>query len=109
MEFAAQHLGAQVDRHMATGMELLEMDETELADTYMSESFDVMRNMDDLLGEHTLHRLDRWVDFARHWGDTQAEKDYYEQGCQAANHRLGRPGVERVCRAILVRYDRQLL
>ncbi|HEY1686559.1 MAG TPA: alpha-N-acetylglucosaminidase C-terminal domain-containing protein, partial [Tepidisphaeraceae bacterium] len=33
---------------------------------------------DALLANHPINRLDRWVAFARSWGDTEAEKDYYE-------------------------------
>jgi alpha-N-acetylglucosaminidase len=40
---------------------------------------ELMRELDGLLRCHPLHRLDRWVRFARAWGDTPAEADYYER------------------------------
>jgi hypothetical protein len=79
LEVTTQEIGARVDRHLTAGIELLNMDETELAGNYMSESCDALWYVDDLLGAHSLHRLDRWVNLARRWGDTPAERDYYEQ------------------------------
>jgi alpha-N-acetylglucosaminidase len=78
LEITAQHLGAQVDQHLLAGVALLEMDRSG-ADPYLAESAAVLRGMDELLSRHTLHRLDRWVQLARRWGDTTAEQDYYEQ------------------------------
>lgn len=40
--------------------------------------FDLMSRADRFFEMNPVTRLERWVDFARSWGDTEAEKDSYE-------------------------------
>jgi len=42
-------------------------------------AFRLIPEIDFLLRAHPLYRLERWVDFARNWGATPQEKDYYEE------------------------------
>ncbi|GAC22286.1 alpha-N-acetylglucosaminidase [Paraglaciecola arctica BSs20135] len=48
----------------------------------LDEAISVMHTMDKLLAEHPNHQLVTWVDYARTWGSTTAEKDYYESNAK---------------------------
>ncbi len=43
---------------------------------------ETLLTMGRLLASHPNYDLQKWVDFARKWGDTQEEKDYYESNAK---------------------------
>ncbi len=77
--FTAQYLARAVDQRLADATTALKADDKKVADTCMNQALAMMDNMDTLLNSHTIYRLERWVDMARAWGTTPAEKNYYEQ------------------------------
>jgi alpha-N-acetylglucosaminidase len=79
LEFSSQYLGAKADERMRAGRLALDAGERDLADRCMREAFDMLGNVDTLLGSHPMFRLERWVGLARKWGKTPEEKNYYEE------------------------------
>ena len=43
---------------------------------------DLMLRADRLLDKNPVTRMQRWIDFARGWGDSQQESDKYEKDCR---------------------------
>ena len=50
----------------------------EAAEKMEAEFMDLMARADRLLDKNPVTRLERWVDLARQWGDSEAEADHYE-------------------------------
>ncbi len=75
IDFTAQYLGSRID-----GLVKGAIGSTDAAtrDRDAAAALELMDNLDTLLAAHPIHRLDRWVDFARAWGDTGAERNFYE-------------------------------
>lgn len=54
----------------------------EVDDEKMKKSITILEQIDTLLLSHPTQRLERWVQWARNWGNTEAEKDYYESNAK---------------------------
>lgn len=78
VELAVQYLGLVADER------LLEFIDPEKNKPYshLEETMEILQVMDTLLATHPNHSLQKWVDFARKWGDTPEEKDYYESNAK---------------------------
>lgn len=79
IEVSAQAIGMLVDQRLQIGQSLLKLGETNEAARCFADATGLLDGLDRLLASHTLWRLDRWVGFARAWGRTPAEQDYFEQ------------------------------
>jgi alpha-N-acetylglucosaminidase len=79
LEFSSQYLAAKADERLRAGRMALDAGEKDLAERCMREAFDMLGNVDTLLGSHPMFRLERWVGLARKWGKTPDEKNYYEE------------------------------
>lgn len=55
-------------------------------------SFELLTSIDNLLESHPNLRLQNWIDYARSWGDSADEKDYYESNAKRIITTWG-PGV----------------
>jgi len=78
IELAVQGLGLKVDTQL---LEFIN-EENGSDPTKLDDILSVLLVMDRLLASHPNHSLERWVSFARKWGDTDAEKDYYESNAK---------------------------
>ncbi len=77
IDFTAQYLGSRIDSLLSASMTAGASDPAR-RDRNAAAALALMDDTDALLANHPIHRLDRWVGFARAWGDTPAECDYYE-------------------------------
>ncbi|MDY8138543.1 alpha-N-acetylglucosaminidase [Aquimarina sp. 2201CG5-10] len=78
IEMVVQYLGLEVDQQLLSFLESKEKNDTNRLDEIM----ETLLVMDRLLASHPNHNLQKWVDFARKWGDTQEEKKYYESNAK---------------------------
>lgn len=78
IEITCQYLGLEVDRMLLDFLAAKEKGNTGNLDKIMK----TLLVMDKLLASHPNHNLQKWVRLARNWGDTQAEKDYYESNAK---------------------------
>ena len=75
IELTAQYLGTVADRKLN---DFLEENNTASFD----EGIQILLTMDRLLATHPNYQLKKWLDYARTWGTTQEEKDYYESNAR---------------------------
>jgi len=75
IELSSQLLGLKVD-------ELLLEGKIEGDDEYIEKAIGLMISIDRLLASHPNHRLSKWVRYARDFGDTEEEKNYYESNAK---------------------------
>jgi alpha-N-acetylglucosaminidase len=78
MDMTAQYLGLRIDTLVASALAAHTANDQATCDRSETEALDLMNDVDSLLANHPINRLDRWAGFARAWGDTPAESDYYE-------------------------------
>lgn len=78
MDMTAQYAGSRIDSLLLKALAAERTGDTATRDRCAAEAMDLMTGVDSLLANHPINRLARWVDFARAWGDTPGEKDYYE-------------------------------
>ena len=78
IEMTVQYLGLEVDRQLLDFIDAKEKGEA----ANLDEMMDTLATMDRLLASHPNHNLEKWVDFARKWGDTPEEKSYYESNAK---------------------------
>ncbi len=72
IEFAVQYLSLVVDR------KLVACEKNPRDTVSFKGAMDLLDQMDRLMASHPLNRLDRWVNYARKWGDNPQEANYYE-------------------------------
>ncbi len=82
IELTAFYLGAKIEQLIQTFDQACMLDEQEAAKEVASRIDELFVDMDRLLESHPLHRLDRWLVYARSHGRTEALKDYYEQNAR---------------------------
>ncbi|HWB54073.1 MAG TPA: alpha-N-acetylglucosaminidase TIM-barrel domain-containing protein, partial [Tepidisphaeraceae bacterium] len=78
LDFTAQYIGSRIDKLLIAALSANDHGDKQTRDRCAGEALDLMKGVDALLANHPINRLARWVDFARRWGDTPAESDYYE-------------------------------
>jgi alpha-N-acetylglucosaminidase len=74
IELTSQYLSNRVDEHIKAALASPPSDES-----HEQQALALMSEIDALLASHPIYRLDRWLDFARAWGDTPNERAYFEQ------------------------------
>ena len=74
IELAAQYLGLKVDEKL----ELFKADTAAKNYKLLDEALDMLSDIDRLLESHPNYRLSKWIDFARKFGNSKDEKQYYE-------------------------------
>ena len=74
VELTAQYLGLIADQKLTSFLEQEDSDNKELLD----EALEILATVDKLLASHPNHNLKKWVKFARNWGNSKEESDYYE-------------------------------
>ncbi len=62
-------------------------------DKAFKDAFILLKNVDELLNEHPLYRLKRWINFARRWGNNGKEADYYESDAKRQITTWGGPNL----------------
>jgi alpha-N-acetylglucosaminidase len=83
IELAATVLGVKADDWFALARKTRDTGKDDaLADQAFDRGIQLLTDCDQLLESHPLDRLQRWTDFARAHGTTDAEKDYYEQNAR---------------------------
>ena len=78
IELVVQYTGVTVDSLLRKAGECYRQSKFSLQDSMATHSLGLMKRMDDLLASRNDRRLERWVDYARQWGKTDKEKNYYE-------------------------------
>jgi alpha-N-acetylglucosaminidase len=78
IELTAQCLGSRVDEQIKLAMAAHQAGKPDERDQHAATALKLLDDIDALLASHPIYRLDRWTDFARSWGDTPAERDYFE-------------------------------
>jgi len=79
VELAAQAAGSAADRYLTYAGNLQLRGDHENRDRVLGCAIALMRQMDKLLSGRPDMRLERWITYARRWGRTEEEKDYYER------------------------------
>ncbi|MEI8203114.1 MAG: alpha-N-acetylglucosaminidase TIM-barrel domain-containing protein [Bacteroidota bacterium] len=71
--------GSEVDFFIQKALELYKKNEKEASQAMFGNAFLLMSGLDDMMNFYPEHNLETWVELARRWGNTPAEKDYYEE------------------------------
>lgn len=74
IELATQFLGLKADEFLMRFREESKCKNYKL----LYEGLDLLTNVNRLLASHPNYKLQNWVDYARSFGDSNLEKDYYE-------------------------------
>jgi alpha-N-acetylglucosaminidase len=93
IELTAQYLGSRIDQTLKTALDAHRAGKTEVRDRFAQSALDQMDDLDALLYAHPLNRLDRWVNFARGWGDNREESDYFESDAKRQITTWGGPAL----------------
>ncbi|CAL2082808.1 Glycoside hydrolase, family GH89 lipoprotein precursor. Probable alpha-N-acetylglucosaminidase [Tenacibaculum sp. 190524A02b] len=75
IEMVTQYLGLVADQQL-----LRFLDNSQ--EQPLKEPLHILFNIDKLLASHPNRKLNDWIDFARKWGDTKEEKNYYESNAK---------------------------
>jgi alpha-N-acetylglucosaminidase len=78
VELITQYTGVTVDSLLRKAGEFYRQSKFNLQDTVLTQSVRLMNRMDELLASRNDRRLERWINYARQWGKTDKEKNYYE-------------------------------
>ena len=78
VELVVQHAGSTVDSLLRKAGAFHRASKFGLRDTMVERSLLLMGEIDRLLAARPDRRLERWIAYARAWGRSQAERDYYE-------------------------------
>jgi hypothetical protein len=79
IEMAGQYCGNAIDRYLRYAGSLQEKKDKAGRDEAVRIALDLMKDMDKIIASRNDRRLERWIDFARAWGESDAEKNYYER------------------------------
>lgn len=79
IEFSALWLGEVADRHYRRALELRSSDRGK---EELDAAVEILSDVDRLLASHPLHRLDRWVAFARNCEGSARQKAHYEENAK---------------------------
>lgn len=87
IELGTQWIGLKIDEYLN-----LAQQENSAADKnyFYIKAFDLMDQLDRLLLSHPNHRLSKWINLARKYGNTPEEKMYYESNSKRLNTTWGR-------------------
>ncbi|GAA3582378.1 alpha-N-acetylglucosaminidase [Snuella lapsa] len=86
IELGAQYIGLEIDSLLTKAEK--EEDKSIKYKTYQK-AIDLMLEVDKLLASHPNHKLENWVALARGFGDTEADKNYYESNAKRLNTTWG--------------------
>jgi alpha-N-acetylglucosaminidase len=78
IEIAVQYASTRADSLIKKACGLNKNNEPAKRDEAFAAAFSLLEKIDGALNLHPVYRLKRWVDFAREWGTTPKEADYYE-------------------------------
>ncbi|MEP5362574.1 MAG: alpha-N-acetylglucosaminidase [Reichenbachiella sp.] len=78
IEIVVQGLGLIADQKLLNVIDVYENGR----EADLDEVMEILLVIDRLLASHPNHNLQRWVDFARSWGETSSEKQYYESNAK---------------------------
>lgn len=78
IEIVVQGLGLIADQKLLNVIDAYENGR----EADLDEVMEILLVIDRLLASHPNHNLQRWVDFARSWGETSSEKQYYESNAK---------------------------
>lgn len=78
IELGVQYLGLKTDGLLIKAQSTKGEKSIELYE----EAIGLMKTMDQLLVSHPNHKLENWVNFARNFGDSPEEKQYYESNAK---------------------------
>ena len=73
IEYTCQYLGLKADEFLT---EFQNSGENNIA--LLNQALQILAEIDKLLESHPNWKLQKWINYAGKWGDTQEEKDYYE-------------------------------
>ncbi|MEN0052626.1 MAG: alpha-N-acetylglucosaminidase TIM-barrel domain-containing protein [Mucilaginibacter sp.] len=73
MELASQYLSLRADTIITVAL----ANKSKVNDKELNKAYHLMGISDQLLRSHPNHQLKTWIDMAKSWGDTPAEKQYY--------------------------------
>lgn len=82
IEMTAISLGLKADEYYAEADLARRTGKTILRDSAMARTLRVLTEMDKLLESHPLHKLERWLDYARDKGIDDAQKQKYESNAR---------------------------
>ncbi len=82
LELVAASVGARIDELMNAAPNAATHGKRHEAALPDKEIEYLMLGIDRLLASHPLHRLERWINFARAHGSTKERKDYYESNAR---------------------------
>ena len=78
IEFASYYVAAKADKLYNRALKENASGHSAVARQYVSQTIDILLNVDRLLASHPIYRLEEWVKLARNSGTTTAEKNAYE-------------------------------
>ncbi|MDW3211467.1 MAG: alpha-N-acetylglucosaminidase [Reichenbachiella sp.] len=78
IEIVVQGLGLIADQKLLNVIDVYENGR----EADLDEVMEILLVIDRLLASHPNHNLQRWVDFARSWGEISSEKQYYESNAK---------------------------
>lgn len=91
IEMTALCMGLKADEFFRIAIAENTAGHTVLRDSAMARTLRVLYDMDHLLESHPLNRLSRWLDFAKAYGTTTAEKRQYESNARKIVTTWGAP------------------
>jgi alpha-N-acetylglucosaminidase len=79
IEMAGQYCGNAIDRYLNYAGAFHEKKDNASRDEAVGIALDLIKEIDKLFASRNDRRLERWIEFARAWGESDAEKNYYER------------------------------
>ena len=79
VDITAYYWGKTIDHLLYEAGKYYKNNQKEKSERIFNRAYSLMLNLDKLLAERQDYRLEGWINFARKWGISGDEKDYYEE------------------------------
>jgi alpha-N-acetylglucosaminidase len=98
VEMAALALAQRADQCFLAASQAIGLEQSEISRKAGERGIKLLLDLDRLLASHPLHRLDRWIAFARSHSDSEKEQDNYERNARQIVTVWGPPINDYSCR-----------
>jgi len=93
IQISVQFTSIKIDQLLSRAIYFNNRKEFKKRDLAFDKAFELLKKTDKLLDAHPLYRLNRWVDFARSWGNNDKEANYFEENAKRQITTWGGPNL----------------